>query len=86
MLAVCPACDSVVESESPSDTVESHNDSLHDGEQVAQVIEGNSVDPDTVDDLVDTARQFTSEQHERFIRTVMGDPRFEVMEGDEDAD
>jgi hypothetical protein len=83
MLAVCPACNSVVETKEAEPTVSNHNSSRHDGDEVAQVIDEPPVDSETVNELVDASREFSREQHERFIRTAMDDPRFEVMNGDQ---
>jgi hypothetical protein len=83
-LAICPACDRVLETEEAQETVDNHNTSRHDGDAVAQSIEGTTVEPDTVNELVDTAREFTREQQERFVRTVMRDDRFRTSEGGDD--
>lgn len=84
-LAICPACDSVAEPESAAETVQAHNDLQHDGEDVAQVIDGDTVNPDEVDRLLSISERFSREQHSRFIRTVMDDDRFDVGTGDADG-
>lgn len=81
MLIYCPVCNSAVEKESgAAETVEAHNASRHDGEQIAVVFEDSVVRPDEVNELYDSLREESREHRERFARRVLQDDRFKITE------
>lgn len=69
--ATCPEHDRLIEKESEAaaeSIVASHNESMHDGEEVAEVVEDTA---DAFNDLVDRVREeYRYDQYEDYIATL----------------
>lgn len=77
-LTVCPACATVVEKDDVEDAetvAAGHNESIHHGDDMAQVFTGEFVAPDGVNDLYDAIRDRSMEQRGRFTTMVLNDDR-----------